>query len=92
MAEVLASQKEMLRRRGAVDSAKDDVMAALFTKHLQEIRERIAGRMEVFFVSYPKLVSEPMSVAEAVREFLGVDLDAEAMAAQADPGLYRNRG
>ncbi len=91
MAEVLASQKEMLRRRGAVDPAKDDVIAALFTKHLKEIRDRIAGRMAVFFVSYPKLVSEPMSVAEAVRDFLGINLDVKAMAAQADPGLYRNR-
>ncbi len=66
-------------------------VAALFTKHLKEIRERVAGRMPVFVVSYPKLVSEPMSVAEAVREFLGINLDARAMAAQADPGLYRNR-
>jgi hypothetical protein len=91
LAEVLASQKEMLRRRGAVDSAKDEVMAELFTKHLKEVREQIAGRMAVFFVAYPKLISEPMSVAEVVRNFLGIDLDVQAMAAQADPRLYRNR-
>jgi hypothetical protein len=89
--EVLASQKEMLRRRGAVDSVKDDVMAALFTKHLKEVREQIAGRMGVLFVAYPKLIGEPMSVAEAVRDFLGIELDVDRMAAQVDSGLYRNR-
>ena len=89
--EVLASQKEMLRRRGAVDAAKDEVMAGLFTKHLQEIRERIAGRMPVLFVAYPKLISEPVALAEGVRDFLGTELDVRAMATQADPGLYRNR-
>jgi hypothetical protein len=91
MAEVLASQKEMLRRRGAVDSAKDELMAELFAKHLKEVRERITGRMAVFLVAYPKLVSDPLSVAEAVRSFLGVALDVQAMAEQADPALYRNR-
>jgi hypothetical protein len=92
LTEVLASQKEMLRRRGTVDSAKDDVMAELFTKHLREVREKISFRMAVLFVPYPKLIGEPMSVADAVGNFLGIELDVEGMAAQVDAGLYRNRG
>jgi hypothetical protein len=92
IAQVLASQKEMLRRRSSADSARDDVMAELFIKHLKDVHSRISKRMPFCLLSYPKLVRDPRRLAQTVKDFLGLDLDVEAMARAVDPALYRNRG
>jgi hypothetical protein len=89
--EVLASQQEMLKRRGTSDSVSDDSMTAWFTNHLKEVHARITKRMPVCSVPYPKLMSDPLTVANAVRDFLELDLDVHAMVRQVDPSLYRNR-
>jgi len=89
--EVLASQKEMLRRRGTSDSVSNEAMTAMFTKHLKEVHARVDSRMPVCRISYPKLMSDPKSVAQTVQDFLGLDLDLEGMVRQVDPSLYRNR-
>jgi hypothetical protein len=92
LAEVLASQQEMLKRRGTTAGAlSDDAMAAHLTSHLKDVQARMNKRMPICSVAYPKLVSDPMTVAQTVRDFLELDLDVHSMTLRVDPSLYRNR-
>ena len=91
--EVLASQDEMLKRRGKTDSVSHEVMSKAFANHLREVSEAIQKRpeLEVLRIGYRRLLAEPKQHAESIKEFLGLELDTDAMAAQVDPSLYRNR-
>ena len=92
--EVLASQKVMLDRlnkeAGAVG---DEQMAAMFRKQLADF-ERWAGEQDhlsILEINYRDVVDEPMPQMERINEFLGGDLDLQAMAAVVTPSLYRQR-
>ena len=91
--EVLASQDEMLKRRGKTDSVSHEVLAKAFSNHLREMSDALQKRpeIEVLRIGYRRLLAEPKQNAESIKEFLGLDLDTDAMAAQVDPTLYRNR-
>jgi len=94
LAEVLTSQDEMLRRRGSSDFVDYDLMASAFEKHLEEVSAWLKKRTEipVCRLRYKNVVHDPVGSAKAVRDFLSLDLNVEAMAQQADISLYRNRG
>ena len=92
--EVLASQAEMLRRRG--NSGPDSDSSALvraFQNHLYEVNTSLNQRtdVKVMRVPYHHVLSEPREISEKIAEFLGAALDLEAMASQVDPELYRQR-
>jgi hypothetical protein len=91
--EVLASQDEMLRRRGKSDIVSHDVMAKAFASHMSEIVSWFETRSEipVLRLGYRRLLQNPRPNAEAVLDFLKIDLDLDAMTRQVDPSLYRNR-
>jgi hypothetical protein len=92
--EVLASQRQMLVRRGEpADATSDAVMAALFDKHVKRVEGWLMGRAHVrcLYVDYALLMAEPAAQVERVRTFLGGALDAARMAAVIDAGLYRQR-
>ena len=92
--EVLASQQKMLDRRGEPPGETSDAdMADLFTAHLQKVETQLANRADcdVLYVEHRRAVSEPAVVAGQIGQFLGGDLDVEAMAAAVDTALYRNR-
>lgn len=92
--EVLQSQDEMLRRRGNADSIGDhSAIEEAFHRHLIEVNQWLAGKanMQVRRVHYHRVLREPKAVSEEVAAFLQVPLDLEAMAAQVDGSLYRNR-
>jgi hypothetical protein len=91
--EVLASQDEMLRRRGTVDSIGHDAMTRAFTKHLSEVAAWLEKRTDVPIcrVGYRKTLTTPREISEEVHAFLGIDLDVNAMVREVDPSLYRNR-
>jgi sulfotransferase family protein len=96
--EVLKSQDEMLRRRGNADSVatSEAVASAIgeaFQRHLVEVNQWFARRenVQVLKVHYHRLLREPKVVAAEVAAFLEVPLDVDAMAAQVDGSLYRNR-
>jgi Sulfotransferase domain len=91
--EVLASQDEMLRRRGRSDFVSHDVIARAFQKHLSEVADWLMKRTDLPFcrIGYRRMISEPVANAETVKAFLGIDLDVKAMAQEVDPLLYRNR-
>jgi len=91
--EVLASQDEMLRRRGKSDAASHEMMAAAFKEHLRRLTNFLEARddIAVLRVGYRRLLQDAPGHATAVQSFLEVDLNQEGMAQQVDQSLYRNR-
>ena len=91
--EVLASQDEMLRRRGQSESVSHDVMAKAFQTHLKEVVNWFSDRPEipVLRMGYRRVLKDPLSSAEVIKDFLALDMNTEAMASQVDTSLYRNR-
>ena len=91
--EVLRSQKKMLERRGEDATQNDDEIKELFVVHLAEIETWLRERSDIdtLFVSYGRMVTEPRPGAERINRFLDGMLDVEAMLAEVDPDLYRNR-
>ena len=94
MDEILASQNEMLKRRGTASDATGDVaMRQHFEAHLKKVRAWLAERknFRVHFCEYRALLREPAAQARSVADFLGGDLDEQAMVQAIDPALHRNR-
>jgi hypothetical protein len=91
--EVLASQDEMLKRRGSTQSVEPALLNSAFRDHMKGIITWLEERddIPVWRMGYRKLVGDPAGCAKAIREFLEFDLNVEAMALQVDPTLYRNR-
>lgn len=94
MGEILASQKEMLARRKQQGSSLDDKgLAAAFASHLERAKKWLAEQpdFEVLYVPYHDVLADPGAWAVRLRDFLGREMDTEAMAAAVDPALYRHR-
>ena len=91
--EVLASQDEMLKRRGSTDFVDPALMTSAFRNHMKEVVAWLDQREEipVCRMGYRKVLADPAASAKIVRDFLGLDLNVEAMALEVDPSLYRNR-
>lgn len=92
--EVLASQSEMLRRRGQFAPAPPEpAMSDAFERHLTQVTAWLKGKRSIAVanVEYHDLLREPGRVAETLRDFLSAPLDVEAMARQVDPALYRQQ-
>ena len=95
MPEVLASQDQMLRRKGPYkEGASPAAMAAAFEKHLREVEAWWTGKPHVkaLRVPYHDVLENPKTISETLADFLGIRLNCDAMAAQVDQSLYRNRG
>jgi len=93
IAEVLASQKKMLVRRGEKDEMPAERMAELFEADLFKSRYLLSHepQFESIDVHYPRILSQPLEEARRIADFVGGGLDVEKMAAAVDPNLYRNR-
>jgi hypothetical protein len=92
--EVLASQRQMLIRRGeATDAVPDARMADLFGKHVERIEAWLAEQpnMEVLYVHYSDVLADARRQAERINHFLGDTLALEEMVQVVDPSLYRQR-
>lgn len=91
--EVLASQTKMLTRRGEEAGTEDDRMKELFESDLWRAQYQLRRQphFEWIEVHYSEVLKDPAAQAAKIGEFLGMDLDARAMAAVVDPSLYRNR-
>ncbi|MGE0815310.1 MAG: sulfotransferase family protein [Vicinamibacterales bacterium] len=90
--EVLASQAEMLSRRGEAPG-EAEAARATFEGHLAQLDRFLASRpcFRTLRVPYRDAVAAPAATAARVAAFLGRRLDTAAMAAAVDPALYRNR-
>lgn len=92
--EVLASQDEMMRRRGTFkEGASPAAMAAAFEKHLREVYSWLESKPAVksIRVPYHDTLKEPEEISRNIAEFLGLPLNVGAMIQQVDDSLYRNR-
>ena len=94
MPEVLASQDEMLRRRGAYkEGANPAAISAAFEKHLLEVYAWLDGKpyVKTLRMQYHDVLSKPAEIGQHLAQFLAIPLNVEAMAQQVDASLYRNR-
>lgn len=91
--EVIASQNKMLARRDAGELLPEEQVARALRDHLRELREWLEQKEEIRIcrIGYRKLLQDPAGSAKAVRDFLEINLDLDAMVRQVDPELYRNR-
>ncbi len=94
LAEVLASQDQMLRRRGSYkEGTNQAAIAAAFEKHLNEVYGWMDSKpnVKVFRIPYHDVLSQAQEISRKISDFLGFPLDVEAMTQQVDSSLYRNR-
>jgi hypothetical protein len=92
--EVMASQDEMLRRRGTYDAAVDQAaITKAFQSHLYQVHTWMSSQknVSVLRLPYHDVLHNPKQAAENIAAFLKVPLNIEAMTAQVDPNLYRQR-
>ncbi len=94
MPEVLASQRQMLIRRGEdPDKIPDDLMAKLFEKHLRQVDDWIKQQLNVerLDVNYNEMLKNPQPFIDQINAFLGGQLNTRQMATVVDPSLHRQR-
>jgi hypothetical protein len=94
MPEILASQRQMLIRRGEPgDTVPDDKMAALFDKHVAQVESWLGAQpnIETIYVSYNEVIKDCRPHAERINDFLGGTLNVNAMTEVADRTLYRQK-
>jgi len=92
--EVLASQDQMLRRRGTYKEGADPAaISAAFEKHLREVYAWLDSKpyAKAIRVPYHEVLSRPKDIAQQLAQFLETPLDVEAMVQRVDASLYRNR-
>ncbi|MCZ6819927.1 MAG: sulfotransferase domain-containing protein [Calditrichaeota bacterium] len=94
MKEILASQKQMLVRRGEpTDSISDEELANLFNMHVSQVESWLEeqSNFDVIYVPYNDAIEKPSKYADDLNNFLGGDLDVGAMTAVVDKSLHRQR-
>jgi len=93
MAEILASQKAMLARKGEKQKQSDGEMGKLYERHLKEILEWLARQTNISFVEidYNQIMNDPLSEINKLNSFLGGLLSSDKMAEIVNTDLYRQR-
>jgi hypothetical protein len=93
IAEILASQRQMLLRRGETAGLEDQQMAETFQEHLKRVRVWLKNQtnMQVLYVDYNNLIKAPAGQIQSVYDFLEIPLDLQKMLAVPDASLYRQR-
>jgi broad-specificity NMP kinase len=94
MPEILASQKQMLIRRGEnPEKVKDEDIAALFKKHLTQVIgwAKKQKNIRLIEVDYNNTLKNPAPTIKRLNKFFGNQLNTELMASVVDPTLYRQR-
>jgi hypothetical protein len=94
MSEILASQRQMLIRRGEpADKVPDDKMASMFEKHVAQVESWLSAQpnIDVIYVSYNEIMKDPRPYAEQINQFLGGSLAVDEMVGVVDRALYRQQ-
>ena len=94
MEEVLASQRKMLINRGEnPDKVRDEQMAEMFQKDLQQSERWINSQTHTsrIDVNYRQLIANPRPLVAEINRFMGGGLGEDKMLGVIDPSLYRHR-
>ena len=95
MGEILASQREMLLRRGEPpDRLGDRYLAGLYQNHLTRIAEWLAEQpdVKVIYLHYNQIMENPRAPIARLRQFLQpFALDPDRMMSVVEASLYRQR-
>ena len=91
--EVLASQDEMLKRRGSTALVDHALLTQGFREHMEQIVSWLELRNEipVCRMGFRRVLRDPAGCAQAICDFLELNLNVEEMARAVDISLYRNR-
>ena len=92
--EVIASQDQMLRRRGTYkEGVNSAVISASFEKHLRDVHTWLDGKptVQVLWIPYHDVLQDARRVGQKLSDFLELPLNLEAIVGQVDGSLYRNR-
>jgi hypothetical protein len=92
--EIMASQDEMLRRRGTYDASVDQTaITRAFQSHLYQVHTWLTSQanVKVLRLPYHEVLQAPKEASEKIAVFLGQVLNTDAMARQVDQNLYRQR-
>ena len=95
LAEVLASQRKMLIRRGEdPDRIDEAAIGQLLTTHIAHVKGWLARQpnFKLLAVDYNGMLAAPQQFVTQINQFLDNRLDPIAMVEVIDPALYRNRG
>jgi hypothetical protein len=93
--EILASQKQMLVRRGEpADKIDDDTLGGLFQKHLTQVEKWLSQQpnIGVTYVNYNDILQNPEPDTQKVVQFLDMNLDKSLMLGVPESNLYHQRG
>lgn len=94
LAEVLASQRKMLKNRGQSSEKKDEKqLEVVFSKHLDQVRDWAShnSHVDLIEVHHNSVLDDPKSNALVVNRFLGNTLNVGNMIHVVNPLLYRQR-
>lgn len=94
ISEILASQRQMLIRRGTLDeSISDEDMGRVLLAHANDVITwaGIQENFDVIEADYNEILADARPHIERINEFLGGDLNTDAMVAVVDRALYRQR-
>jgi hypothetical protein len=92
--EVVASQAEMIRRRGTTGAPLPPAaLIAGLGAHLNQVNAWLKDKANISLhrVEHGEVLREPLRVSESIQHFLGCSLDVVAMSRQIDASLYRQR-
>jgi hypothetical protein len=92
--QVVASQAEMIRRRGSGNpGASTLAIQGALEAHLRAVKAWLNARssIAVHWADYPDLIAAPLKHAREVAEFIGDSVNVDRMVAEIDPLLFRNR-
>ncbi|MBW1709233.1 MAG: sulfotransferase domain-containing protein [Deltaproteobacteria bacterium] len=94
MSEILASQKQMLIRRGEpTDKVSDEELAVMYENHLRKIEAWLNKQtaFEILYVNYNECLKSPAKYSKKLNKFLDGKLNGANMASVIDSSLYRQR-
>src|SRR5262249_18355888 len=93
VSEMLASQRQMMIKRGELAPDDDEKMAAIYARHLLDVKSWLSlqPNIEVIYVNYNEILKSPAEYIDRINQFLGSGLDLTAMLAAVDRSLYRQR-
>jgi len=91
--DVVASQKVMLDRRRQAGTLTDEQLMESYNQQLQRLYSWVKrqSNIEILYLDYEEILSEPETAVFDITNFLGVPLNAQAMMQTIEPSLHRNR-